>query len=138
VTLADEQRAAVVQVRLGNARQALDDAACLLERTSLRAAMNRCYYAVFYAASALLVSQGKTFRKHSGLIACFHAEYIKTAVFEREFGRILQSAFDNRSAADYQDVLRFSCEDAKASLLEAPRFVQEITAYLTKDRKADT
>ncbi len=32
----------------------------------------RAYYAAFYAASALLLSDVRRFRKHSAVIACLH------------------------------------------------------------------
>ncbi len=128
--LTEEERLLLITLRFDNARQALDDAECLLQRNSLRAAMNRCYYAVFYAASALAVAQGATFRKHSGLIAYFHAEYVKPGLLDRKLGRILQSAFDNRSEADYQDLIRFTKDDVEASLQEAVCFVDKLNEYL--------
>lgn len=79
------------------------------------------------------LTKEKHFRKHSGLIACFHAEYVKTGLFERDMGRILQTALDNRSEADYQDVVRFSKDDVEASLDEARRFIGKIKIYLQSD-----
>ena len=38
-------------------------------------AVNRAYYAVFYAASALLVTQGLARSKHSGVIAAFRQHF---------------------------------------------------------------
>lgn len=35
-------------------------------------AASRAYYAVFYAATALLVNNGLQFRKHSAVIAAIH------------------------------------------------------------------
>jgi len=126
----DEQRQEIVKLRLENARQALADAAVLLARSSLRAAVNRCYYAMFYATAALALQGNKTFRKHSGLIAYFHAEFVKPGRLSRDLGRILQKGFDNRSEADYQDVVRFTPADIENALQEAQRFVREIELYL--------
>ena len=130
MTLPDKQRAEIVTLRFDNAHQALDDAACMLERKSFRAAMNRCYYAAFYAASASALNDNRTFRKHSGLISYFHAEYIKPGLLDRKLGRILQVAFDNRSEADYQDVVRFTRDDVQAAIEQAEEFVRQIEAYV--------
>jgi uncharacterized protein (UPF0332 family) len=130
VKSSDEQRQEIVKLRLENARQALADAAALLERSSFRAAVNRCYYAMYYAASALALKGNKTFHKHSGLIAFFHAEFVKPGLVSRDLGRILQKGFDNRSEADYQDVVRFTPADVESALQEAQRFVREVESYL--------
>ena len=129
----DEQRQEIVVLRLENARQALADAEMLLARNSLRAAVNRCYYAMFYATSALALRGNKTFHKHSGLISYFHAEIVKPGHMSRDLGRILQKGFDNRSEADYQDVVRFTVADVATALQEAQRFVREIESYLATD-----
>jgi uncharacterized protein (UPF0332 family) len=46
-----------IRYRLGRAREALDDAAFLLDVGRLNVAANRIYYAMFYAASALLAKR---------------------------------------------------------------------------------
>jgi uncharacterized protein (UPF0332 family) len=78
MTLSEEDRKVLTKVRLENADSTLDDAQPLFERNSLRGAANRAYYAMFYALSALAVSQGRSFRKHSGLIAYFQKEFVLT------------------------------------------------------------
>src|SRR5262245_12332589 len=37
----------------------------------------RAYYAAFYAASALLLAAGKTFRSHQGAVALIHRDYVR-------------------------------------------------------------
>ena len=73
MSLSDAQRLHIVEVRLANAEQMLVDASNMLTGGSLRSAANRCYYAVFYAASALAMRDERTFRKHSGMISYFQA-----------------------------------------------------------------
>ena len=41
-------------------------------------AASRAYYAAFYAASAVLLSGGFEFKKHSGVIAAIHQKFVKT------------------------------------------------------------
>jgi len=45
-------------------------------------AVNRAYYACFYAASAVLLLQGEKFVKHSGVRAALHKKLIKTGMLE--------------------------------------------------------
>ncbi|MBL7133515.1 MAG: HEPN domain-containing protein [Phycisphaerae bacterium] len=130
MTLTEEQRRQLIHLRLENADQALADAAVLLDAKSLRGASNRCYYAMFYAASALAIRDGKAFRKHSGLISYFHAQYMKTQCLPRDLGQMFVNAFDNRSQTDYQDDLTVSLDDVAGSLEDAKHFVAELKKFL--------
>ena len=51
------------------AEEALQSARLEYEAELLHGAINRAYYAVFYAATALLIERGLSFRKHSGVRA---------------------------------------------------------------------
>ena len=133
MTLTEEQRQQLVRLRLENADEALKDAATLLATGSIRGAVNRCYYAVFYAASALTIRDGRVFRKPRGLISCFHMEYIKTKRLPQNLGRILQKTFENRNETDYQDTLRISSQDVTKTLEEARYFVSELEKFLRSD-----
>jgi uncharacterized protein (UPF0332 family) len=63
---------------LAKANEVLADAAVLLAQQSLTSALNRCYYAMFYAASALVICDGLTLHKHRAVISYIHREYVKT------------------------------------------------------------
>ena len=130
MTLTEEQRRQLIRLRLENADQALADAAVLLDAESLRGASNRCYYAMFYAASALAIRDNKNFRKHSGLISYFHAEYMNTGRLPHELGQALQKVFKNRTQTDYQDDLTVSLDDVAGSLEDAKHFVAELKKFL--------
>jgi uncharacterized protein (UPF0332 family) len=130
MTLSEQDRQVLTGVRLENADRTLDDAQALLERGSLRGAANRVYYAVFYAISALAVSRGQSFRKHSGLIAYFHKEFILTGLLNRKHGRALQKAFEDRSEADYQDYLKMTKEQIQARISEASGLIAGVREFL--------
>jgi hypothetical protein len=130
LTSAGPERDAIIGLRLDSAEQALADAESPLAADSIRGAVNRCYYAAIYAASALALRDGESFRRHSALIAYFQREYIKTGRPARDLGRILQKAFDSRSETDYQDVVRLVRDDAAVLLEECRRFVAEIEAVI--------
>ena len=42
---------------------------------------SRAYYAVFYAATALLLCEELVFSKHSGVISSIHQNFVKTGRF---------------------------------------------------------
>ena len=125
----DGEMPELVFVRLATARQMLDDAAVLRASGSLRSAINRAYYVMFHAASALALSRGRSFSKHSGVISFFQREFAKTGILDRLHGRALQKAFEDRSEADYQDYVRFTEEQVDARIREAAAFLCAIEAY---------
>ncbi len=130
MTFSDEQRKQLVAWRLAKADQALDDASTLLGRGSSGGAVNRCYYAVFHAASALAIRDSRTFRKHSALISFFHREYIKTGRLSEDLGQIFQETFIHRGEADYQDLVDLPLDMVTRLLENARRFVGKLKSLL--------
>jgi len=63
-------------------------------------AMNRAYYALFYAVSALLLEEGRRFKKHSGVRLAFNREIIKSERMERWCGDLYNEIFDDRQAGE--------------------------------------
>jgi uncharacterized protein (UPF0332 family) len=80
----DDNTRALVHSRLEQADEALHAAQILLEQSSLRAAVNRSYYAMFYAALALLVLRQQGTSKHAGVISLFDRDFIKPGIFHKE------------------------------------------------------
>lgn len=66
-----ESRREIVELwqRADEALQATDT---LLEAGFADFAVSRAYYAAFYAASALLLADGKMFRSHRGVLTLIH------------------------------------------------------------------
>ncbi|MDD5675843.1 MAG: HEPN domain-containing protein [Chitinivibrionales bacterium] len=87
--ISDEERAELVKYRLQRSGETLDEAELLLNARKLPGAVNRIYYAVFYAAGALLLKHGLSSAKDAGLISLFHKEIVNKGVLENEFGKIL-------------------------------------------------
>jgi hypothetical protein len=109
-----------------SARRSLDDARLLNTASSVRGAVNRAYYAMFYAASALVIANGRSFSKHSALISYVHREFVKPGVLEKKHGRALQKAFENRTEGDYQDMVTFKPEDVGAMMSDASEFIDAV------------
>jgi len=128
--LNDSEKKNIINVRLENAAKVLNDAKLLCETESYRSAVNRVYYSMFYAVSALAIKKNNNFKKHSALITFFHREFIKTNIFDRKHGRALQKAFEDRSESDYQDFIIFSKEKVLLRIQDAEKFISVIKNYL--------
>ena len=71
-------------------------------------AVNRSYYAIFHGLRAITAMDEFDSKKHSGIIAYFNKNYVKTGVFESEISKKIQSAYRLRENADYQDCFLLS------------------------------
>jgi len=63
---------------LARARQALAAGELALAHDDYITTINRAYYATFYAANAILSTQGLERSKHSGVIAAFRQQFVKS------------------------------------------------------------
>ena len=127
-----QQLRLLVEYRLAEADETLREAEILLRQSAFRGSINRSYYAMFYAVSGLLATQGLGTSKHSGVISLFDREFVKTGIFPRELSRSLHRAFDERQANDYGEMLSPDRDLANTLLTEAQRFVQSLSAYLAQ------
>jgi uncharacterized protein (UPF0332 family) len=121
----------LIQYRLDSAQEMLRDARLLKENDgSPVSIVNRAYYAVFYAALALLVTADVEPHKHAGVLAKFDELFIRQGIFPKEMSRILHHAFDMRQAGDYQKSKVITEEQAAEVLISAEKFVRTIQEKL--------
>jgi uncharacterized protein (UPF0332 family) len=127
----ESQSTAVIDSLLQKASQALDSAQSEFQASRLDFAVNRAYYACFYAASAVMLQQGKQFVKHTGLRGAIHKDLIKPGLLAPQWGKVFDRAFENRQAADYLVLATFEREQVKQLIQNASDFVQEMHRLLS-------
>lgn len=120
----------LVRYRLGRAQETLDEATLLRDERHLNAYVNRLYYACFYAVSALLLVEGKSSSKHSGVRALFNKEWVKTGRVSSEYGRFYRRLYDSRQQGDYGDFVQFEEADVAPWMQEAQGFVGTLTTLV--------
>jgi uncharacterized protein (UPF0332 family) len=93
---------AAVESELEQARQARSDAEGALDAgLSDTAVINRCYYACFHAAQAVLYDRGFDPQSHSGVLSLFGSEVVTEGDATRAQGRFLNEVSEFRRQADY-------------------------------------
>ena len=120
-----------VKANIERAEQAVDAARKLASDGYYDFAASRAYYAVFYAASALLLKEGLEFRKHSGVIAAIHQRFIKTGRLEKEFGKNLNWLFELRSIGDYGVTAHVPKADVELAISAAASFLERVRSILS-------
>ena len=99
-----EDKQALIQYRLSQAKDSIREAEVLLGGAmSFRSGRIRLYYALFYAVLALLQEKKIGTSKHTGAIALFDREFIKSGLLDKSLSRILHRAFELRQKADYME-----------------------------------
>jgi len=126
----EEARHAVIIRLMEKSEMALAAARRECEAGDLPLAMNRVYYACFYAASAVLLRQKKQFARHAGVRAALHQYLIKPGRVSPEFGKFYDQAFEDRQEADYTTAAEFEAATAAAGIEEAERFVAQMRRLL--------
>ena len=133
---ADEYTIALIQHRLERARTTLRDAHNLRATDgSPVSIVNRSYYAMFYAALALLASVDIDTSKHTGVLSLFITMFIKTKILPVEMSKMLRKAFDVRQMADYEDNANVNMEQAEQILKFAEQFIKTAEEKLSQENK---
>lgn len=128
----------LVKHRMEQARESLDDAKYLIDgKRSSQSIVNRAYYAMFYAALALLQSISKTPSKHSGVISLFDTEFVIKGTFEKELSKDFHKAFEMRQKTDYKIIKPTTIDKAIEVYSKAENFVSKIQNYLNLRKSRD-
>ena len=125
MSLDNEDRKALITYRQEKADMALDDAAFLTDADKFGLAANRLYYALYYAASALLLSKGIATKRHSSLMTQIHMHFVKTGILSTDEGALFKVMFSLRHEDDYEDFI----EVEKADIEE---YTPQVTALVKK------
>ncbi len=118
---------------MNNAQETLDTAKLCMEYKRYKDAINRCYYAAFYAVKAVLALEEVDFKRHKDAVAYFNQNYIATNIFEREIGKRLGRLKRKRETSDYDDFYVASYDEAKEQYDAAEIIVNSVRQFL-KDK----
>ncbi|GHT50441.1 DNA-binding protein [Bacteroidia bacterium] len=121
----DTERKAVIALRLENAQQTLQEAKLLMDNAYWNAAINRMYYACYYAVSALLIKNGIQAQTHAGVRQMLGLHFVKTNLLSSKNNAFYSDLFAKRHSGDY-DVYIYFDKDVTVGLY--PQSIEFITA----------
>ena len=116
----------LITYRLEQADDALEQANLLYTHGHKNGAINRTYYAMFYAVQALIVKRGIDISKHGGVIAFFDRYIVKEQKVDKNFSKWLHWLFDLRQDADYGTTFSPTDDQTKEAIAFANKFISEI------------
>ncbi len=127
----------LIKHRLDQAQTALDDAKFLCEgKRSSQSIVNRAYYAMFYAALALLQKIGMVPSKHTGVISLFDTEFVIKGMFTKELSKDFHKLFEMRQVSDYKSSDEITEKQAEDAIKRAVSFVESIINYIESDNSS--
>jgi uncharacterized protein len=102
-----EDRTEYAKYRIESAHKTFQAAKVLAENEFWNSAVNRLYYAVFYAVNALLVLHNVQTKSHSATKSQFSFHFIKTGKLDKKYGQLFTQLFDWRQKGDYESVFEY-------------------------------
>ena len=120
---------------LERARECLTSADDEARAGRLAFAVNRCYYAAFYAASAVLLVRGRRFVKHSGLRAAVHRDLVKPRLLSEDWGRFYDRLFHDRQQGDYIEFVTFEPSEVRDTVEKTSDLVRALEALVAPNRE---
>lgn len=116
----------LVKYRIERAKETLEDAKLLIESKRWNSAINRLYYAAFYAVIALLHNENHKTSTHNGVKSIFSEQFIKKNIVSQEFGKKYSQLFSWRQKGDYADLFDFTEEKVLPYYDFVKKFIQQI------------
>ena len=92
-----------VYYRVKRAEETLSEADLLAVNGYFSGAINRLYYASYYAVTALLISNDINASTHNGVRAMFALKFIKSGKLDISHGKFFNEIFEKRHSNDYDD-----------------------------------
>lgn len=118
------------KTRLDIAKERIAFADDILKLGDYKTVANRSYYAVFSAMRAVLALDGFDSKKHSGIIAEFRRNYLKTELLPKELSNIIDALVEIRQGSDYDDFYVVSKDEVSEQLENAKMFISEVEKFL--------
>lgn len=126
MSLTDNERASIVQLRMDKAKTFLAEANKMVEMKLWDMAVNRFYYACFHAAQAAIVHFGFAAHTHAGTISVFGLNFVKTGKISTELGVFFSRMEQLRMKADYNCDYDVTQEDVESMIAPAHKFCDAI------------
>jgi uncharacterized protein (UPF0332 family) len=122
----DNERNEIIKLRLENAHSTLQEAKLLMDNSYWNAAINRMYYACYYAVTALLISRGISAKTHAGVRQMLGLHFVKTNLLSTKENAFYSDLFAKRHSGDYDIYICFDEDLTKDLFPQAVNFINAI------------
>ena len=117
---------ALIGYRYQRSDEAIQEAELLCQEGFYNAAVNRLYYACYYAISALFLKDGIQAHTHSGMKTMFGMHYVKTKKIPLNQAATYYTLFEKRHSSDYDDFIYFDHEMTQELIALTKEFISVV------------
>ena len=125
--MTNEERKDIITYRIENAKTTLAEVKSHIENGFYNTAVNRMYYACFYAASALLIANKIQVKSHEGVRQQLGLHFVLTDKISQEQGKFYSLLYSKRTAGDYEDFLTHDKGTVDLLYPRCEEFISQIT-----------
>ena len=108
--------------------EAIEDIEKMMDSgVSVRPLYSRLYYAVFYSAKAVLLSEGVETKTHRGTASqAYQVLFDQKELIEKEDAIVLQRLQEKRDMADYELEVNFGKDDFEEDYEDSKKFIKKM------------
>jgi len=121
-----ESKNALIEYRINRAKETIEEAKHIIESGYYNTAINRLYYACYYAVIALLVKYDLETQTHAGAKQLLGLHFVITKKLDSEYAKFYTQIFNNRITGDYDDFVYFDKEMLLELSPKAQEFIEVI------------
>ena len=115
-----------INYRMKRAKETLIEVETLINNEYWNTAINRLYYACFYAVNALLLKYNINASTHSGIRQKFGQHFVITGKISKDLGKHYSELFEKRQKGDYNDFYDFDKETVERLFKPSILLIKEI------------
>ena len=131
-TLTDKERNQLVAYRLQRAKDTLLEADNLINNNFYNAAINRLYYACYYAVIALLIKYNISAQTHQGVKNMLSLHFVASGKINKQQAIFYSRLFNDRISCDYDDFVQYNHEMITLIRPQAETFISAIEMEIMK------
>ena len=128
--MTENEKQELINYRMSRVDETLKEVDFLVDNRLYNTAVNRLYYACFYAVSSLLVKNEIKAHKHAGVRQMFGLHFVSKGLVDKRLARFYTDLYDKRQTSDYDDFIDFTKEDVLSLIPTAKELIGEIKKLL--------
>ena len=126
-----QDKRAIIAYRLEKADAVMIEAKDNVGLKHWALAANRLYYAVFHAATALLIDKSLSAKSHAGVIRVLCKEFVLNGTLDRNDARLISRLQNMRNSGDYDDLFDWTEEDVIPLIEPTEQLIRKIRSIIT-------
>lgn len=128
--LDEDSKKALIAYRIQRAYDTLKEAEVMIRESFYNAAVNRMYYACYYATVALLLKYDIQSQTHNGVKTMLGLHFVTTGKIPLKTAKTFTTLFEKRHSGDYDDFVYCDAEMVNELYPQSKAFVDAIHELL--------